>query len=407
MDVVNKKIIQSTYLGHFLVSFDAFCFALLIYRVAPDFFPFDDVTAYISGISLFALGMIIKPFGGLCYGYLIQRKGYKFGLIAASIVFCASALGLCLLEPHHIIGSSSYVFLILFRLALGFSSAVEYGSGISLLSDTLQQRKNLAGSLLMTFGTLSSLMAQLSILWLLTMDLVPMTVFKILYGFVFVCGISLASMRFNTLKSINQPQSIPTIKKIFHGTLSVKMLRAVSLSGICISPFYMLMFYWSPLIANSSDSPHALEMNNIAILTTYCLSMPFAGWLCDRYGAYQILFSSIMIFFSLGLFFFSIDFLQSMAAFISLSFVGGGIIAPSAMIVPSHFEGKLKALHTSLFYHLGQGIIGAMTPLVATSIHRATGESHIAWTYLGLLLVVGSLIIKNQVNTLTFKAQST
>lgn len=182
MKTTNQSIILSTYFGHFLVSFDAFCYALLIYRVSPLFFPFEEIGAYISGISLFAMGMIVKPFGGLLYGYLIENKGYRVGLLTSSSVFCLSALGLICLETYQDVGWCAPIALILFRLLLGLSSAVEYGSGISLISEYLQKRKNFAGSLLMTFGTFSALIAQILILWLFVKDVAPLNAFKVIYG---------------------------------------------------------------------------------------------------------------------------------------------------------------------------------------------------------------------------------
>src|SRR5882757_6006788 len=106
-------------LGNALETFDWAAYALFAPFFATQIFnPADPGAALLATFAVFGAGFLIRPFGAIAFGWIADRKGRKFSLIAA--ILCASA------------------GLLLIGVAPTYENAGLLGAGILLLARLLQ-----------------------------------------------------------------------------------------------------------------------------------------------------------------------------------------------------------------------------------------------------------------------------
>jgi MFS family permease len=97
------------------------------------FFPgLDKVTALLAIFATYAVGFVARPFGGLFFGRVGDRKGRKFVLVSTVLLMGISTLLIGLLPTYDQIGAWATGLLVVLRLLQGFGSGAEQ-AGASLI----------------------------------------------------------------------------------------------------------------------------------------------------------------------------------------------------------------------------------------------------------------------------------
>jgi MFS family permease len=97
------------------------------------FFPgLDKVTALLAIFATYAVGFVARPFGGLFFGRVGDRKGRKFVLVSTVLLMGVSTLLIGLLPTYSQIGAWATGLLVILRLLQGFGSGAEQ-AGASLI----------------------------------------------------------------------------------------------------------------------------------------------------------------------------------------------------------------------------------------------------------------------------------
>ena len=126
-----KKVILFSSVGNALEFFDYAIYGFLIPYMIPLYFPSDNIVASsIAAFSVFALGFIARPLGGIIIGYLGDKRGRKVALSFA--IFLTSVANLCifLLPTYHMIGITAPVILTICRILQGISMGGEFSGSL-------------------------------------------------------------------------------------------------------------------------------------------------------------------------------------------------------------------------------------------------------------------------------------
>lgn len=92
------------------------------------FFKLPGLAAAAAAISVYGLGIIIRPVGAYIFGHLADRKGRKDALVCALVLMGISTLAIGLTPAYDSIGVAAPVLLIVFRLLQGISFGAEFGT---------------------------------------------------------------------------------------------------------------------------------------------------------------------------------------------------------------------------------------------------------------------------------------
>lgn len=115
--------------GTALEIYDSYIFGFLLAQITTSFFPLNLQTDLI-GIASFSVLFIVRPFGGLFWGIMGDRKG-KILVFKHAILFMALAtLCIGLVPTYKSIGWLAPIILLLLRAIQGFSISGELGSSV-------------------------------------------------------------------------------------------------------------------------------------------------------------------------------------------------------------------------------------------------------------------------------------
>ena len=95
--------------------------------IALVFFPSSDpVVALMSTYAIFALSFIVRPFGGIFWGYIGDKYGRKHALSWSIMIMTLATMCIALLPNYASIGIFAPLLLLFFRMIQGFSASGEY-----------------------------------------------------------------------------------------------------------------------------------------------------------------------------------------------------------------------------------------------------------------------------------------
>jgi MFS family permease len=92
------------------------------------FFKLPGLAAVAAAISVYGLGIIIRPVGAFIFGYIADRRGRKDAMVWALVLMGVSTLLIGLTPSYDRIGVIAPVLLIVLRLVQGISFGAEFGT---------------------------------------------------------------------------------------------------------------------------------------------------------------------------------------------------------------------------------------------------------------------------------------
>lgn len=118
----------------------------------------DPVSNVMSTLAVYAVGFLARPFGGLLFGLIADKRGRKLSmaLALALAAFGSLVIGLC--PNYHAIGAAASVVLVVARLIQGLSYGGEIPSAQTYLAESVpSRRRGLWGSVIAFSGTCGQL----------------------------------------------------------------------------------------------------------------------------------------------------------------------------------------------------------------------------------------------------------
>ncbi len=92
------------------------------------FFKEKGLAAVAASITIYGLGIIIRPVGAFIFGHIADRYGRKDAMVYALVLMGLSTLAIGLTPAYDSVGTIAPVLLIVFRLLQGISFGAEFGT---------------------------------------------------------------------------------------------------------------------------------------------------------------------------------------------------------------------------------------------------------------------------------------
>jgi len=124
--LISKRAGAAGFLGTLIEYFEFASYGLLIIVIAPQFFPsHSQATSVLWGLLVFATAYVVRPLGGIFFGWIGDRRGRKVALIATVLPMGAASVVLGLLPTYATVGVTAPILLVVMRLVQGFSAGGE------------------------------------------------------------------------------------------------------------------------------------------------------------------------------------------------------------------------------------------------------------------------------------------
>ncbi|HEY1545993.1 MAG TPA: MFS transporter, partial [Xanthobacteraceae bacterium] len=105
------------------------------------FFKEKGLAAVAGAISIYGLGILIRPIGAFIFGHIADRHGRKDALVWALVLMGISTMLIGLTPTYDRIGVAAPALLILFRLAQGISFGAEFGTAATWVVEQAARSK--------------------------------------------------------------------------------------------------------------------------------------------------------------------------------------------------------------------------------------------------------------------------
>lgn len=402
-----KKMHMSVLFGNMLEFYDLGLYGFLGYIITPLFFPLHDPAAkLIASGGLFAAGFVMRPLGGIIFGYIGDIWDRKTCLTLSLLLMTIPSLIIGILPTYEEIGISAAVILTACRLLQGICTGGEYNNAaILILEDTPLDKQ----------GTYSGFITASAILGFFLASLVTAVCFHLfdfassyIWRLPFFLGsiIGLVGFYIRRQLAYSPPSVRQSFKKVnyfsylkpFTLVFAVGWFAGVlSLSLIGYIPAYLSK------VSTLQFAKIAL-LNNLG-LVVYLMSLIAGGIMADRVGIAKVMKTSafLTILLSYPLFFLLTTNNLGMitAGILMLAILSGLFLSPMHAYMLQLFPPQFRCRGVSIGFSLGIAILGGTAPLISEYLIQILKFSEAPFLYFCFSsLVVFGLMTKYKVTAL-------
>jgi MFS family permease len=385
-----RRAAVSSFIGTAIEWYDFFIFnaatALLIFPKL--FFPgADPTTDLLKSLSIYAVGFLARPIGGVVCGHFGDRFGRKSMLVLTLLMTGGSTMLIGLLPTYEQVGVWAPVLLVLLRFAQGFAIGGEWGGAVLMaVEHAPSHRRGLYGgwpqvgvpvglllSNVIFFGLIANMPegAQFAGWWR-----VPFLLSVLLVGLGLYVRLSLAeSPAFEEIKEA--PSRVPfwDVWRWHHKDVLLAMGAKLAENGI----FYLYtVFVVTFAVGRGFQRTSILIAISLASLCTI-VTIPIFSALSDRFGRRIIyLFGSVFA----GVFVFPSFVLietghvtpMTVAVVLAVAVGWAAMYAPQASFFSELFETRVRYSGASLGAQVATIFSGGLMQIIAASLFGRTGS---------------------------------
>ncbi len=387
MNVVRKRSqILNACLGNLFEHYDTALFSFLSPFLAPLIFPKEEpITALILTYAIIPLGMLVRPFGSLVFGYIgdVYGRGralfftlFGMGLVSGCIALSPTYAQVGILAP---------VFFFFGRLLQNFLAAGEtMGGAIFLLENAPQKRRDLLSGFYGSSTIGGALLASFGVFTLSYFNVIDSG-----WRFLYFAGCITALFGCLMRRAPVETKEASHLKKDLweHKKPLFCIAVAAGFSYATYSIALVLMNGFIPLIAPFSKSK--LMQINTYLLVFDFFTLPFFGWVSSKISKERLMFLA-----STGVVLLAIPLTWVLEGGSLASIVGvriAFVVLGVAFAAPFHaWAQELVPAHCryaviSLGYALGSQLFGGPTAVLSLWLFKKTGVvSSICWYWVAL-----------------------
>ncbi len=278
-------------IGNILEHYDSALFACLAPFIAPLFFHNQDpFTALILTYAMIPLGMMTRPVGAFCFGWVGDRFGRREAMCSSLLGMAVATALIGCLPTSEEIGSRAPVFLALLRLAQSFFAAGETAGGAIYVLENVEGKKRTFTGSLYDVSTIVGIMIASALVTLLShYEWVKMG-WRFLFWGGALSGLAGIVLRFKTEEGIEfrETKRGYRFKELYQYKRSfLAIVLAAGFSYTTYSMAFTLMNGYIPLVTSISKTD-VMKMNT-ALLAFDMVLLPLFGFLAHRFGKEKIM----------------------------------------------------------------------------------------------------------------------
>ena len=397
-------------MGNLIEWYDVYAYSAFALYFAGSFFPkADPVAQQLSAAIVFAAAFVIRPLGGVIFGWLADRFGRRQSLMMSVLLMCFGSLLIAVSPTYSEIGIGATILLVVARLLQGLSQGGEYGASATYLSEMAHPNRRgfYSGVWYMTLigGQLAAIMV-LFVLQKLLLTPEQLVAWGWRIPFAIGAGVSVLVlfMRRDMHETEHFKEAAKTTKKVGSFTTFFSHWRQLLLVvGITVggtSAFYTYTTYMQKFLKLSvglSDDQTTLVV--LGSLLVAILLQPIYGALSDKIGR-----KPMLIYFGIAGVIFTYPLLSTLqqtksplTAFFLICgawAIVSGYTSITGIVKAELFPTSIRALGVGVPYALTVSIFGGTVDTVALTFKQAGHEDWFYWyatacIFISLLVYLG------------------
>lgn len=374
----SKSVFFSAVLGNILEYYDFTVYTVFSSVIAQTFFTHkSEFIKIILSLSVFAVGFLTRPIGGIFFGYIADKYGRRISLIISMLGMTIPTFIIGLTPSYQSIGYYAPITLVFMRLVQGLCISGEgAGTAIFILEHHQNLKHGLTAGLVHGSNIMGTLIA--SFIGIVIEQFFSQVCFAWRFAFLFG-GVMGAVGFYLRLKVSETPifQMLAEKKKIlrtpFYHVIKTAWRSmfltfctgAVASSVLYLVKTYVNVFYYNVMhLSNTTALAYSAYTSFISMI-----SMPLFGNIADIVGKFKTIISvtcNILIF-ALPTFILlqSSSTLQQIVALTLLGILGGSISGAAYIFIISLFTPEQRFSGIAFSYNLGIAICGGTSPIIS------------------------------------------
>ncbi|WP_156291059.1 MFS transporter [Oceanobacillus salinisoli] len=393
-----KKTVFGAAIGNFIEWFDYATYAYLATIISAVFFASSNPTvALLATFAVFAVSFIVRPLGGVIWGYYGDKLGRRKVLILTVIIMSLATFTIGLIPSYASIGILAPLLLLICRLAQGFSASGEYaGASVFIAEHAPDSNRGLLVSMVPA-STAAGLLLGAVTASLLEFNLSHEALHSWGWRIPFLLSGPLGLFALFIRLKLEDPDLFKEMEKEMETEEKSPMLSgiktnwreilaAVGVVSLNAVGFYIILTYMPTYLSKELGfNSVASILTTILSLASYVLFLPLIGMLADRVGRKPVLISACLLFI-----------LLTYPIFMMLSW--GGVFAILAQILLGAIlagnDGVLATFLSEMFptnarysgfalsFNTSNALFGGTAPFVATFLISITHNTYAPAFYL-------------------------
>lgn len=366
----------AAFMGTALEFYDFALFGLLAPVFSKLFFPKEDpVAALIASYFIFAAGFVIRPLGGVVFGYIGDTFGRKRAMVISIIAMMLPTSLIGFLPTYAQIGLLAPIALAMCRLLQGLCAGGEFsGAAIFVIEHANETKRYFSGSLVTASSVVGMLVAS-SMASLCALEAMPDWGWRVPFLLSIPIGLLGFYIRKNTQETEafknaqkHKKNETPSLASLFkNNSTSLLITFGIgSFIGVLYYVPFVFMGHYHTLVTSLSTST-TLSVITLG-LVIYMLCICLAGYLADKLGAQKVMLSTALATVVLAYPAFwliqSGDFSLVIQGEIILSILAGMFVGPANGLTASLFDVKGRCRGVSFSLSLGISLFGGFTPVL-------------------------------------------
>lgn len=378
--------------GNALEWYDFTTYAFFVPLFTELFFPSSNpMISLIIAFSVFASGFLIRPVGGILFGYLGDHFGRKKALLLSIVVMTVPSLLIGFLPTYAMWGLWAPILMTMLRLIQGLAVSGELTSTTSFLVEHAKpNRRGLAGSLAMC-SALTGIVLSSAITTLVTETTTREALlnwgWRLPFIFAGVLGLLGWYIRWRSdetehyAKLENVIDGRPTFWQHLKKLSFTPVMKAVLLVAVmAVGNYYLIAFFNAYLTKTLGWPLEKIMLINFICLMLNTLLLPVMGILSDKIGRKPVLYIGIIgLVISIYPTFLLLN--QNLLFYVFLGqFIFILFLTPVAAVIPTIlaelFPTSTRNMGLSVSYNLSLAIFGGTAPLVAIALIEQTQSNY-------------------------------
>jgi MFS transporter, MHS family, alpha-ketoglutarate permease len=289
--------------GNLVEWFDFYAYAAFSLYFAGAFFPSGSQTAQLlQTAAIFAVGFLMRPFGGWLFGHVADRHGRRLALTASVLLMCVGSLIIAVTPTYATVGVAAPIILLVARLVQGLSLGGEYGTSATYLSEVAHpEHRGFYSSFQYVTLIGGQLLAMLVLLALQRVLLTPAQLDAWGWRIPFAIGAALAVVVYFMRRDMHETDAFVEasatanahanpLRGLLDHPREVAIVVGLTLGGTVA--FYTYTVYMQKFLVNSAGfSKDTSTVIAAATLFLYMCLQPIVGAISDRVGRRPVLLS--------------------------------------------------------------------------------------------------------------------
>lgn len=385
------RTIAACNIGVLLEGFDFIAYSAFSVIFAKLYFPADSaLAATLLTFGGFATAYVVRPFGGVFWGLVADRKGRRTALAWTAILMALGTAMIALAPPYAAIGIAAPLVLLAARLVQGFAVSGEFASATAMLVEVAPpHRRALYASTQMATQVVTAGLAAALVLGLyawLPAEAVESWGWRAVFGLGTLIGpVGFwirsrmdESPEFLAARRARAPEASP-LAALF-ARFPRELLGMAGLIVISSAALYLILIFL-PLFAVRELGVAQTDAYVSTIVATACeaAAILLLGRLADRTGVLPMLAAGSLAWAALAWPLFA--WLVAEPGFARLVMVQTGaalllavISAPLPLALSQLLPPQVRTTGVGLVYNCVGALFGGLGPLIVTALVAATGD---------------------------------